>query len=139
LLSTLSKRHYEGLWAVGLTIYDRERPEVWALGKRVLNAYQLPANPEGWAKLVRRLTKTPVIAADESRRRNAEKRWANQRQSQGDQLDAPIECREASEWRKAVLETQWLTLIPKVREVKRWNPLTHCYEVIGEELVYVVR
>lgn len=90
LLSTLSKRHYEGLWNVGLTIYDRERPEGWALGKRVLNAYQLPANPEGWAKLVRRLTKTPVIAADESRRRNAEKRWANQRQSQSGQLDAPI-------------------------------------------------
>lgn len=139
LLVELSQRHYEGRWAVGITIYDQSHPGAWALGRRILRHHALQQGNVGWASLTKRLTGLTVASMEETRRRNAEARWAKERAVRSCALDDPVERLGSSEWRQAADSRQGLLVIERWREVKRWNPTRLRYEVIGKQKVYEVK
>ena len=138
-LVELSKKHYEGRWAVGITVYDYDHPREWAMARRILRHHRLPRTADGWAILTKRLTGLTVAPIDESRKRNAEARWAKAEANNLVALDEPIGRLGASEWRQAADYRQGLVVIERWRDVMEWNPLRRRYEAIGKQKVYEVK
>ena len=138
-LIRLAQNHYEGRWAVPITVYDQDRPRGWAKGKRILRHHGLPQNPAGWTVLTARLTGLTVASMEETRRHNAQLRWERERSRRVQALDEPVERLRSSEWRQAVEATDGMIFIPRWRKIKRWDPQSKAYEIIGEQLVYEVR
>ena len=76
---------------------------------------------------------------EETRRRNAQLRWERERSRRVQALDEPVERLGSSEWRQAVEATDGMIFIPRWRKIKRWDPQSKAYEIVGEQLVYEVR
>lgn len=137
-LQALSKRLYNGQWAVGIAVYNAYRDHRLAAARRILNSRGLPGNGDGWATLVHQLTGQQIRPVEESRREAASHRWSRISEDTA-ALNAPIERLGPSGWQLAPDAPEGLTVIARERPVMAWCCKNQTYIKIGYELVYEVR
>lgn len=137
-LQALSKKLYNGQWAVGIAVYNAYRDHRLAAARRILKDRGLPGNGHGWAALVTRLTGQSIRPVEESRREAASHRWSRISEDTA-ALNAPIDRLGPSAWQLALAAPEGLTVIERKRTVRTWCCKSQTYIEIGYQFVYEVR